>query len=342
MMPGMGGMGGGGGGGGMGGMEQMMGGMGGGGGGGMPGGMGGMPGMGDSADGGGGMPGMGDGNGDDILPEVSLNTMLSQLDMLEKMESKIPKSMRGMITKVKHVVLDHVSCVTACLHKNVNGKCHEQSCIFHYKPGNTAKRTPILCAESITIMAHSQQAAGQVHFAIKTFPIEPEDDLIPTEFYHLMDTKYKYNRRLKDGTLQEQTVPVCHAFHNTSCPEHPPPTPINAGDTLYITVVSIDDNGQYKNVVPGSYRVIAIGSQTGASCEDGGITLGPTGLRSHRKKRRSKEKTRELEARKREAKLKKERHKPKIHNDGNQGGMGGGGGLGKMIMKQEEARNPEK
>ena len=292
---------------------------------------------GDSADG--GMPDAD--NVDDILPEVSLHTMLSQLDMLEKMQDKIPKSMRGMVQKVKHIVLDKVSCSTSCMHRDSESKCHEQSCLFHYRPGETAKKVPTLCAESITVMARNEDAVGQIHFAIKTFPIEPEDDLIPAEFYHSMDSKYKFRRRLKDGSQVEATTLSCHSFQNASCPEIPPPFPINSGDTLYITVVSVDDTGQLKSLPSGSYRVIAIGSETGASCQAGGITLGPTGLRS---RKRSKEKLKALKARALEARLKKERNKPKKLHDHHGGGGGGpgGGGLGKMIMDQEEAKHPEK
>ena len=110
-------------------------------GGGMPGGgmgdmgdMGGMPGGGMP---GGGMPGgMGDmggdfdqkhqeyGNPDDgeeDEEEVSLSEMLQNLDILDHMQDhvdKIPISMRRMVIRVKHQVLDRVSCVTECLHKN--------------------------------------------------------------------------------------------------------------------------------------------------------------------------------------------------------------------------------
>jgi len=261
--------------------------------------------------------------------------MLSQLDMLETMKDKIPANMRPMIAKVKHIVLDKVSCVTACLHiDETTGKCHEQSCMFHYQPGRTTTQQPTICADSVSIMATNYESVGNVHFAIKTFPIEPEDDMIPTEFYNDMDSKFKFRRRLEDGALVESPAAVCHAFKNASCPEHPPPSAINAGDTLYIAVVSIDEKGKYKMVPPGSFRVIAIGSETGTSCESG-ATLGPTGLRSRRSKARSKV----LAARALEAKRKIERHKPKKKEQG--GGGGPGGGLGSMIMNREEGQNPE-
>lgn len=212
------------------------------------------------------------------------------------------------------------------------GHCHEQSCMFHYQPGRTATQQPTLCADAVSIMATNYESVGKVHFAIKTFPIEPEDDMIPTEFYATMNDKFKFRRRLEDGALVETSAEVCHAFKNVSCPEHPPPSPINAGDTLYVSVVSIDATGKYKSVPPGSFRVIAIGSETGTSCESG-VTLGPTGLRS----RRSKAKSKVLAARALEARMKAEHRKPKKKQSQDRGG----GGLGNMIMNREEAQNPE-
>ena len=87
--------------------------------------------------------------------------------------------------------------------------------------------------------------------------------MLPTELYNNMDTKYKYHKRLKDGTLIESSTMVCH---NASCAEHPPPIEINAGDTLYITVVAIGPNGEFRHLHPDSFRVLVFGSQTGASC----------------------------------------------------------------------------
>ena len=93
-----------------------------------------------------------------------------------------------------------------------------------------------------------------------------------------MDNKYKYSKRLKNGDLQQAAITkVCH---DISCADHPPPMPINAGDTVYTTVVAYDENGEFKHLHPGSYRIVVIGSETGKSCQNGGKrTLGPLGLR---------------------------------------------------------------
>jgi hypothetical protein len=286
-------------------------------GGGMPG--GGMPGGGMP---GGGMPGgMGDmggdfdqkhqeyGNPDDgeeDEEEVSLSEMLQNLDILDHMQDhvdKIPISMRRMVIRVKHQVLDRVSCVTECLHKNKDGKCHEQSCLFHYQPSDTSLGKPTLCADSVVIFAESVEATGFVHFAIKSWKIPPMDGMVPAQFYRTIDDKFKYRTRLKDGTKIESKARVCKQFKNETCPDHPPPSPINAGDTLWVTVVSIDENNQYKNILSESYRVVITGSATGNSCEKsvgGGMTLGPRGLRL---RSRSAKKQKELETRALEARL---------------------------------------
>ena len=202
------------------------------------------------------------------LPHVSLRNMLKELDLLEK-RGKTSMKLKTMASALKHQILDKVSCITGCmLHKNEHGMCYEQSCAFHYQPGLNEKKKPILCADELTLMALNQDAEGQVHFAVKPYSIEPEDDMTPTEFYDNMEDKYKYRKRSKDGSQIEATTKVCHKY---KCAEHPPPVTINAGDTLYVTIVAFDDDGEYKHLHPGSFRVIALGSESGKSCPSGNL-----------------------------------------------------------------------
>jgi len=263
-------------------MGAMMGKMMGGGGGGMGGGMGGMQSMmkgmmgGGHGGGAGAMPHggmMGDPN-HMHLPHMSLRKMLKDLDKVESKGLSNPR-MAAMAIALKHQILDKVSCITGCMyHKNEHGLCYEQSCVFHYQPGLTEHKDLIKCADELSIMAMSKEAEGPAHFAVKAYAVEPDDDMLPTQMYDHMDTKYKYQRRLKDGTLEEATTQVCH---NVTCAEHPPPVEISAGDTLYFTVVALDESGNFKHLHPGSFRVVAIGSETGKSCN--GAMVGAGGLR---------------------------------------------------------------
>ena len=213
---------------------------------------------------GGGGGGMGLGGGmAHHLPHLSLRQLLKDMEVVSKRKGHDMKTMK-MLEALKHQILDKVSCETGCMHhQNEHGLCYEQSCAFHYQPGLTELKVPTICADEISLMAMTKEAEGLVHFGVRSFPIEPDDDMLPTQLYNNMDTKYKYHKRLKDGTLIESSTMVCH---NASCAEHPPPIEINAGDTLYITVVAIGPNGEFRHLHPDSFRVLVFGSQTGASC----------------------------------------------------------------------------
>jgi hypothetical protein len=268
----------GGGGGGMGGMKSMMrgmmGGMGGGGGG------GGMKNM---------MKNMGGGGGMDSqmarmhLPHLTLRQLLKDMEVVAKRKGHDTKTMK-MLDALKHQILDKVSCVTNCMHhKNEHGLCYEQSCAFHYQPGNTEEHVPTICADELSFMALTEEAEGLIRFGVHAYPIEPDDDMLPTQLYDHMPLKNKYRKRLGDGTEVEASTRVCH---NSSCAEHPPPTEINAGDTLYVTLIAIGLDGEFRHLHPGSFRVLAFGSQTGASCSGG--VVGPGGLGSLLLRRKSK------------------------------------------------------
>ena len=100
--------------------------------------------------------------------------------------------------------------------------------------------------------------------------------MVATELFENIDDKYKYRRRRleSEGGGWTDIVKVCKEI---SCGEHPPPWPINHGDTLYITVVSVEDDGKtYRHLPSDSFRIIAIGSETGRGCA---TTLGSRGLR---------------------------------------------------------------
>ena len=211
----------------------------------------------------------------------SLVNKLRGLDQLHRNEARMGGGeIFDALMGIEHTMLSRISCITGCMHhKNEHGRCYEQSCAFHYVPSMSRRgETPIACADEITIMALTEEAEGNVQFAIHPYAIEPEDDMSPTELYASMDNKYKYSKRLKNGDLQQAAITkVCH---DISCADHPPPMPINAGDTVYTTVVAYDENGEFKHLHPGSYRIVVIGSETGKSCQNGGKrTLGPLGLR---------------------------------------------------------------
>ena len=255
---------------------------------GMMGGGGGMGGMSEMKAKMGGMMGGKDAGGDNgenpfhklpAVPHISLRKMLENLDAIDSLGQHNPES-AAYVAALRHQILDKVSCTTGCMHHkstNEHGLCYEQSCAFHYQPGLSENKRPILCVEELSIMALHKEAEVQVHFAVKPYAVEPDDDMLPTALYTEMNDKYKYRIRLKDGTQQETTTRVCH---NVTCAEHPPPVPINAGDTLYITIVALDQKKQFIHLHPGSFRVVAIGSQSGKSCPGGGLL--PHGLRGRK------------------------------------------------------------
>ena len=57
------------------------------------------------------------------------------------------------------------------------GGCHEQGCVFHYRPADTKANTKTLCASEITIMALNDKAVGNIKFAVHPYVVEPEDDV---------------------------------------------------------------------------------------------------------------------------------------------------------------------
>jgi hypothetical protein len=256
----------------------------------------------------------------------SLQGMLDHLDVLDHLQTsgKVQsESMKTLVGLVTHQILDRVSCITNCVNNNENNNehtCHEQSCLIQYHPDVNSEGNPTLCASSIVIVAETERAVGRVHFAVKTWKVPPMDGMVPTQQYETIDDKFKYRTRSTEGKEIESEAAVCHQFHNRTCPEHPPPVPVNSGDTLYVTVVSLDDAHRLRNLPPQSYRVVVVGSESGSSCEHGGRTLGASGLRNRRprKRHRRKKSKRELEVLRAKflenrEKLQRHRHDPFAH-----------------------------
>ena len=64
------------------------------------------------------------------------------------------------------------------------GGCHEQGCVFHYRPTDTKAGAKTLCASELTIMALNDKAIGKIKFAVHPYVIEPEDDVSGTQINH--------------------------------------------------------------------------------------------------------------------------------------------------------------
>jgi len=256
----------------------------------------------------------------------TLQGMLDHLDVLDHLQTsdKVQsESMKTLVGLVTHQILDRVSCITNCVNNNENNNehtCHEQSCLIQYHPDVNSEGESTLCASSIVIVAETERAVGRVHFAVKTWKVPPMDGMVPIQYYETLEDKFKYRTRSPEGKEIESEALVCHQFHNATCPEHPPPVPVNSGDTLYVTVVSLDDAHRLRNLPPQSYRVVVVGSESGNSCEHGGRTLGASGLRNRRprKRHRRKKSKRELEVLRAKflenrEKLQRHRHDPFAH-----------------------------
>ena len=101
--------------------------------------------------------------------------------------------------------------------------------------------------------------------------------MVETELFEFIDDKYKYRRRRLESEGGGWTN-IAEACRDIACGEHPPPWPVTNGDTLYITVVSVEEDGKtYRHLPSGSFRIIAIGSETGRGCAN--VPLGSRGLR---------------------------------------------------------------
>mgnify|MGYP000897074774 CR=1 FL=1 len=105
----------------------------------------------------------------------------------------------------------------------------------------------------------------------------PPPQMVATELFEYIDDKYKYRRRrlVSEGGGWTDVAKACR---DIACGEHPPPWPVNHGDTLYVTVVSVEEDGKtYRHLPSDSFRIVAIGSETGRGCAN--LPLGARGLR---------------------------------------------------------------
>ena len=176
--------------------------------------------------------------------------------------------MQREIRRMKDTMLGRISCTTTCTHLDpaVDEHCHEQGCVLHFRPFRTRSGKETICATKISVESMYLQAEGAVKYALHPHA-EKEGNMLPTEFYDKMDVKYRFRKRKKGNSF----VDVAHVCHQHTCHTMPPPTLIMAGNTIFFTIVSLHEDGTYKMLPSGAFRLVLYGSQTGRSCVNGPI-----------------------------------------------------------------------